>query len=80
VPGTTVVLPSVMVTARSACGVTVSPSVKLSLVGVGSVVPAGALTVKVVVSVPVALGLITMRNVVNALWPLARLSPLHVKF
>ena len=56
-PGTTVVLLSVLVMLRSACGVNVSVSVAVLLAGVGSVVPCGAATVAVLTSVPVADGL-----------------------
>src|SRR6266496_379673 len=44
-PGVTLATPSVLVIARSAIGVTVSVSVALLLPGFGSVVPAGAVTV-----------------------------------
>ena len=55
VPGTCVVLPSVFVTARSACGVKVSESVALLLPGSGSVVVAAATLAEAVFeSVPVA--------------------------
>ena len=46
--------PSVFVTARSACGVTVSVSVALSLAGTGSSQPAGTVAVPVLVSEPLA--------------------------
>ncbi len=53
-PGITVVTPSVFVIVRSAVGLSVSVSVALLLPGVGSVTPAGAVTVAVLASVPVA--------------------------
>src|SRR5262245_6137566 len=46
-PATAEVTPSVFVTAKSACGSSVSVSVAELLPGVGSVTPAGALTVAV---------------------------------
>src|SRR3954447_24235049 len=46
-PGVAVVTPSVFVTARSACAVSVSVSVAELLPGVGSVTPPGAVTVAV---------------------------------
>ena len=54
VPGTTVVLPSVLVTAMSARLVIVSVSVAELLFGFESVVPSGATTVTVFEIVPVA--------------------------
>ena len=48
--------PSVLVSARSACGVSVSVSVAVLLAEKGSVKPAGAATVAVLASVPVAVG------------------------
>ena len=56
VPGTSVADPSVFVTDRFAVGVKVSVSVAELLAGVGSVTPAGAATVAVLTSVPVADG------------------------
>src|SRR6185436_4081300 len=56
VPGMAVDWPSVLVICRSACGVSVSVSVALLLPGVGSVTPAGAVTVAVLLKVPVAAG------------------------
>ncbi|HQP88359.1 MAG TPA: hypothetical protein PLL76_19085, partial [Thermoanaerobaculia bacterium] len=53
-PGITVVTPSVFVIVRSAVGLSVSVSVALLLPGVESVTPAGAVTVAVLASVPVA--------------------------
>jgi len=58
VPGTAVAWPSVLVTARSAVGVSVSVSVALLLARLGSVKPAGAPRVAVFTRVPVAVGLI----------------------
>jgi hypothetical protein len=57
-PGVADVTPSVFVTARSACALSVSVSVAELLPGVGSVTPAGALTVAVFDRVPVALAAI----------------------
>jgi hypothetical protein len=62
-PGTAVVWPSVLVTDRSASGVSVSESVALLFPGVGSTVPAGAVTVAVLSSVPVAAGSIVAVSV-----------------
>src|SRR5580765_1735211 len=53
-PGVAVVTPSVLVIARSACGASVSLSVAELLPGGGSVVPAGAVTVAVLLSEPLA--------------------------
>ena len=53
-PGTTVVLPSVLVMLRSACGVRMSVSVAVLLAGVGSVRLTGTATVAVLTNVPVA--------------------------
>ena len=55
-PGVAVVTPSVTVIARSADATMVSVSVAELLPGVGSVTPAGAVTVAVLLSVPVADG------------------------
>src|SRR5260221_626108 len=55
-PGTYTVCPFVFVIERSACAV-VSVSVAELLAGLGSVTPAGAVTVAVFDSVPVAAGL-----------------------
>jgi len=63
VPGTFVVCPSVLVTARSACGVSVSLSVAVLLALDGSTMPAGAATAAVLVKVPVAPGLIVALTV-----------------
>jgi hypothetical protein len=54
VPGTTLATPSVFVIDRSACGFSASTSVAELLPGFGSVTPAGAATVAVFTSVPVA--------------------------
>ena len=53
-PGTTVATPSVFVIARSADGAIASVSVAELFVGVGSLIPTGAVTVAVLTSVPVA--------------------------
>ena len=53
-PGTAVVTPSEFVMPRLAFGASVSVSVALLLPGVGSVTPAGADTVAVLASDPVA--------------------------
>ena len=53
-PGVAVVTPSVLVIARSALAPSVSLSVAELLPGVGSVTPAGAVTVEVLLNVPVA--------------------------
>jgi hypothetical protein len=55
-PGTALVWPSVLVIERSAVGVIASVSVAELFPGVGSVTPAGAVTVAVFSSVPVAVG------------------------
>ena len=55
-PGTTVVVPSVLVTDRSTSGVSVSVSVAVLLLRSGSSVPIGAVTVAVVTRAPVADG------------------------
>src|SRR5437763_738173 len=54
VPGTALVKPSVLVIARSACGVSVSLSVALSLLPSGSLTPTAAVTVAVLSTLPVA--------------------------
>ena len=56
VPGTTVLRPSVLVIDTSAVGVRVSMSLAELLADTGSVTPAGACTVAVLVSDPVAVG------------------------
>src|SRR2546429_458074 len=66
-----------MLTARSACGVSVSLSVTLLLARLVSVVRDGAVTVTVLVSEPVALGLIVPVSVILTVWPFTRLIPLH---
>ena len=53
-PGTSTVVPSVLVIVRSAVGVSVSVSVAVLFVPVGSVTPLGAETVTVLTSDPVA--------------------------
>ncbi|MNV55891.1 hypothetical protein D3C71_1481420 [compost metagenome] len=60
-PGVAVVTPSVLVMARSACGVSVSESVALLLAGTGSFT--ADVTVAVLVSVPVAEALIVALTV-----------------
>ena len=57
-PGVAVVTPSVLVIDKSALAFNVSVSVAVLFPGVGSVTPAGAVTVAVFDSEPVALGLI----------------------
>jgi len=57
-PGATLVWPSVLVICRSAFGARVSESVAVLLAAFGSVVPAGAATLAVFESVPVAAELI----------------------
>jgi hypothetical protein len=73
-PGTATSWPSVLVTLKSACGVSVSVSVALSLAGLGSVTPAGTDTVAVFASVPVAAGAMVAVAVKVALPPGARLT------
>jgi len=53
-PAVAVLTPSVLVIDRSACAPSVSLSVAELLPGAGSVTPAGAVTVAVLISVPVA--------------------------
>ena len=53
-PGISVAAPSVLVIDRSACGVSVSVSVALLFAVFGSVTPPGAVTVAVLVRLPVA--------------------------
>ena len=55
-PGAATSWPSVLVTLKSACGVSVSVSVALLLAGLGSVTPPADETVAVLASVPVAEG------------------------
>src|SRR5262249_2726775 len=62
---------------RVGVAIGVSVSVAVLLVTLLSVTPAGGTTVTVFVIVPVALGLITPLSVMDTLWPLAKLSPLH---
>ena len=57
-PGTADRTPSVLVMDRSDWGVRVSVSLALLLAGLGSVTPAGGVTVAVLLSIPVAEGLI----------------------
>src|SRR5262245_17815884 len=63
---------------RSAWGVRVSVSVELLLAVVGSVTPAGAVTVAVLMSEPVAFGSTVPVSVMLTPWPLARSSPLQI--
>ena len=53
-PALTLVVPSSLTMARSATGVTGSVSVALLLAGVGSTMPAGAVTVAVLAMLPLA--------------------------
>src|SRR5262249_24918422 len=76
-PATTLVAPSVMVTAKSACGVSVSLSVTLLLARLVSVVPVGAAPVSVLLRGPVAFGSMVPLSVMLTLWPLGRFSPLY---
>jgi hypothetical protein len=62
-PGVADVTPSVLVIAKSACGANVSVSVAELLPGVGSVTPAGGLTVAAFDRVPDALELIAALTV-----------------
>src|SRR5229473_3294657 len=73
-PGTAVVAPSVLVMLRSACGVSVSVSVAVLLPGVGSVVPAGAVTLAVLLRLPVAEAEMLAVTVNVAVPPFARLT------
>src|SRR6185295_15429227 len=73
-PGVAVVTPSVLVIARSALAASVSLSVAELLPGVGSVTPAGAVTVDVLLSVPVAAAEIVQLAVYVTLPPLGRLT------
>src|SRR5262249_5178820 len=69
VPGTTDVTPLVLVIDRSAWGVRVLVSVALSLPGLGSVTPAGGVTVAGFTRVPVAEGSIwTVKVKVTVAW------------
>src|SRR6201999_2166664 len=72
--GTTVVTPSVFVMERSALAPIVSVSVAELLPGVGSVTPPGAVTVAVLLSVPVAAGETVQLAVYVTLAPLGRLT------
>src|SRR5260370_1190951 len=73
-PGTAVVTPSVLVMLKSACGVRASVSVTELLPGVGSVVPAGAVTLAVLLRLPVAEAEIVAVTVYVAIPPFARLT------
>ena len=70
-PGTTVVTPSVLVIAKSAC-VSVSVSLELSLPGTVSVTPAGGLTVAVLVSGLVRAGSMASVSMKLVVPPVAR--------
>ena len=67
-------LPSVLVTRRSATGAGVSVSVALLLALLGSVVPAGGVTVTVLTRLPVAVELVAATTVKVAVPPDARLT------
>src|SRR5262245_5268518 len=73
-PGTKLVTPSLLVMDRSAAGVRVSVSVALLLPGLGSVVPAGGVTVAVLAIVPGADGLIWATAVKVAVPPGSRVT------
>jgi hypothetical protein len=70
-PGVSVAAPSVLVTARSACGVSVSVSVNELFVGTGSVTP--PVTVAVFESEPIAAGEMEQLAVYVTLPPVGRL-------
>ena len=72
-PGVAVVTPSVLVIARSADAASASVSVAELLPGVGSVTPAGAATVAVLLSVPLAAAEIVQLAVYVVLPPAGRL-------
>ena len=73
-PGVIVVVLSVLVIDRSACGMIVSVSVALLSAGFGSVVPIGAVTVAVLASEPVAVAASVAVTVMVALPPDGRLT------
>src|SRR3954469_25252551 len=73
-PGVAVVTPSVLVIDRSALAPRVSLSVAELLPGVGSLTPPGAVTVAVLLSVPVAAPEIEQLAVYVTLPPLGRLA------
>jgi hypothetical protein len=71
-PAFGVLLLAVLKMARSATGVTVTATLELLLPGVVSVVPAGTLTLAVLVSTPLALPATLTWKVTVADWPLAK--------
>src|SRR5439155_1312528 len=73
-PGVAVVTPSVLVIERSALAPSASLSVAELLPGVGSVTPAGAATVAVLLSVPVADAEIVQLDVYVVLPPLGKFT------
>ena len=73
-PGTSLAAPSVLVIDRSACGVSVSVSVALLFPGVGSVTPAGSVTVAVLDRFPVAEALMVADTVYVILLPVGMLT------
>ena len=77
-PGTTVVRPSVLVIETSAVGVSVSMSVAELLADVGSVTPAGADTVAVLVSEPVAVEETATTTEYVAVAPLAMVAVVEI--
>ena len=76
-PGAVAATPSVFVTARSACGASVSVSVALLLPATGSVQPAGTEALAVFESDPVAAGDSVPATVIVAVAPGARSSPVE---
>src|SRR5262249_42031040 len=62
---------------RVGVAIGVSVSVAVLLVRLLSVTPTGGTPVTGVVIVPVAVGSMTPLSVMDTLWPLAKLSPLH---
>src|SRR3989442_1063814 len=73
-PDDAVACPSVLVIERFACGVRVSVSVAALLAGLGSVTPPGAVTVAVLLSLPVADALIVPVRVWVTVAPPGRLT------
>lgn len=73
-PGISVVAPSVLLTPRSARGVSVLLSVEVLLLATGSVVPTGGVMVAVLLSVPRALARIVAVRVYVALPPGSRFT------
>jgi hypothetical protein len=78
VPGTTVLRPSVLVIETSAVGVSVSMSVAELLAELGSVPPAGADTLAVLVSDPVAVEEMATRTVYVTVAPVAMVAVLEI--